>query len=221
MKFKCNHNYSNVIDKNDVVNPDVYELVVTRLCNWSCIYCSEDCNNYPEDIDTSIIDNIIDSEIPDNSLVRLSGGEVGVLNSKRVVNIINKLEDKNCQLELNTNGLFMKKYPHYISKFNRIIWHVSEDLKPLKIDTSLLHDNIEPMIVVSDKIFKRLDDFMKVNEDVMLNVVASDLDFCDCGNDTLSEDNIKLLIRKNYKNMTRQSKLELLGTPRKEKVKFL
>jgi organic radical activating enzyme len=203
------------------VKYDFYEVVITRICNWKCVYCSENCNNEQESIPLENFEDIV-KEIPKGEIVRLSGGEIGTMKREDIEYIIDLFKKNENTLHINTNGTFVKKYPDLLHHFDEIIWHVSESLDCERIDESILnaHPNVKPMIVVSDSLMDKLDCFMEKNSDIMLDVVNSTMPECEYTNDLLSVDNIRKLIRKNYKNMTTKSKLIMLGAERGPMIKF-
>lgn len=66
--------------------------------------------------------------IPPNTIVTLFGGEPGLVDRSHVIQYIDILEKKNCTLYLETNGIFMKKYPDLLSRFKEILYHCSQEL---------------------------------------------------------------------------------------------
>jgi len=215
-------------------NADIYEIIVTRRCNWNCVYCSENCNMLCADMTTLSSTNMdlnkitnISSQIPSNKTIRLSGGEVGLLDRNEIENIIQIFRKEGYSLHINTNGTFIRKYSDLLHNFDKIIWHISEHLdhhdleKNDKIIADIGIDNqeiiykIERMIVVSDSIMHKLDDFMGYI-DFPLHVINSTMPkkmyrHGEPINDILSHDNIRNIIKKKYKNMTMRSKLFISG----------
>ena len=81
------------------------ELIVTWVCNWHCEYCCVDTHNRPklsfDDVKLKL------AKVPDRSFVTLSGGEVGSMRRHEIEYILDQLEQKQCDIGINTNGLFI------------------------------------------------------------------------------------------------------------------
>ena len=58
--------------------------------------------------------------IEPNSEVTFSGGEPGILNRKQLELLIKILKDKNCVIDLLTNGLFFKRHMPLVHEFGKI-----------------------------------------------------------------------------------------------------
>jgi organic radical activating enzyme len=128
-----------------------YVLHITKKCNWFCRYCIVDTHN-SEDIYINDILKHIDN-IPNNSVVNLSGGEPGILSSDKLNLIFNKLRIKECEININTNGLFFKNHKNLDKYISNYFYHLSEDLYDIPfinyisdIDLKLL-ENIRDNIV--------------------------------------------------------------------------
>lgn len=189
-----------------------YELVVTYKCNWNCTFCAVDTHNQPklpiEDIEEKI------KKIEFGSEVTLSGGEVGTMSMNDIVYIITLLELKQCKLSLNTNGLFIKKYPELLNKFKEILYHCSEDLTEIEVMPDEFNSSFTKyMIVVDDMNFKNLDSFLNKYSHIKFDIVPSTMpegvDLC-----TLSYKNKVKIFTKYQKHMTEESKYYLMkGRP--------
>lgn len=92
-----------------------FEIELTHECNWNCPYCAIHVHSLPfitvEELKTKIL------SVPDGVPVTLSGGEPGLVSSDVISWVINTLKNKNCICFLNTNGLFIKKYPELLHNF--------------------------------------------------------------------------------------------------------
>ena len=97
--------------------------------------------------------------IPACSYVTLSGGEPGMIDRHYILEIMQILVDKSCIVNLNTNGLFLKRYPDIADTFNSIVYHCSEDLDG-GIETVKTRCELRHMIVVTDDNFHKLKAFL-------------------------------------------------------------
>lgn len=102
------------------------ELVITYKCNWFCDYCLNDTHHQPERSFQEVLEDA--NNIPPNTEVTISGGETGLMSRKRLQEIIDVLEAKNCQLDLLTNGLFIKKHEPLLKHFTEVWYHCLEYL---------------------------------------------------------------------------------------------
>jgi hypothetical protein len=90
-------------------------------------------------------------------------------------NIISKLKEKQCSIEVNTNGLFISKYSKFFyDDIHSFFYHCSENLDPdTEIEIYNDPDNkINYMIVVTDNNLKNLDNFLKKYNFIKFNVLA-------------------------------------------------
>ena len=144
------------------------EIKVTFECNWNCYYCAENTHcREPINFET-VLQNI--EKYKDFKII-LSGGEPGLL-SKSQWDLIFKIKDSN--LELNTNGTFLKRYPQFVNKFNKINYHCSIDLDFCKIFD---YKNIEYLIIVTDSNFHKLEAFLNKYKSINFNVIACNMNF--------------------------------------------
>ena len=90
-----------------------YEVELTHECNWHCPYCAIDVHNLPVLTHIDIVAKL--SKIPSKSVVTLSGGEPGLISRDELDYVIMHLREKNCKLNLNTNGTFIAKYPSLLN----------------------------------------------------------------------------------------------------------
>ena len=146
------------------------ELVVTWVCNWHCEYCCVDTHNRP----TLTMDDVrlkLDKVIPGYT-VTLSGGEVGSMKRNDIEYIIDTLKEKGCKLNINTNGLFIKRYKDLCHHFETILYHCTEDLNndDIIIDPDL---NLQYLVIVIDNNIKRLGTFLDKYPNIQFNLVAA------------------------------------------------
>lgn len=147
------------------------ELIVTWVCNWHCEYCCVDTHNRPKLTMEEVNDKM--EKVPEGYNVTLSGGEVGSMKRSDIEHIISTLKAKSCTLHINTNGLFIKRYPDLCRHFETILYHCTENIDPQdKIikDASL---NIDYLVIVTDNNFERLGSFLAAHPDIKFNLVAA------------------------------------------------
>jgi organic radical activating enzyme len=140
----------------------IYEVILTYNCNWNCEYCCvnthENKLNYEDALKKLEI-------IEEDSTVILSGGELGTLPKDKVINFINLLQNKNCKLHLNTNGLFLRKYEDLLTNFEEINYHCSQDLD-ITDEIIILNKKINYILIVHDLNIHKLQQFLEKNKDL-------------------------------------------------------
>jgi len=132
-------------------------LSITFDCNWNCSYCVADTHNNNITI-KDVLDNI--KHIEHGSEVTITGGEPGLVNESDMELIFQKLREKECKIDITTNGLFIKKYQKYYNEIESYLYHCSDKLLDLEIYDD--PDNkIEYMIVIDDLNINNLDSFLE------------------------------------------------------------
>ena len=195
------------------------EVELTHKCNWNCKYCAIHVHSL-KGISTKEMLSKVQS-IKNNSDVTLSGGEPGCLSRSEVEKVINILEKKNCNLYLNTNGLFLKKFPDLINIFKEIIYHCSEDLscedEIIKIPNA---NNIRYMIIVHDENLYKLDSFLNEYKDIKCDIVEATYNKANDGPELSKKNKYSLLVK--YKNrMTKESIKRMISGKDFDIMKFL
>lgn len=112
---------------------------LTEFCNKNCSYCDIPHIKNKNSTSLSKIKNIIPiikQSITYETEIRLTGGEIGFVSS----DIIDYIFENFKNISINTNGYFLKKYPHYIKQCKRIFYHPSESF--IKSDEYICLDNI-------------------------------------------------------------------------------
>ena len=196
------------------------EVELTHMCNWNCPYCAISTHVLPEITVTELFNKI--NTIPANSYVTLSGGEPGMLDLYTVTAIINKLQIKKCILNINTNGLFMLKYPQFLNVFNEIIYHCSENLD-IDDDIIILQDkslNIRYMLIVTDDNISKLAMFLAKYKDIKFDIVQATYD-TNVDRPTLSRKNKYKLMTKFSARMTKESIQRLIHEKEWNIMKFI
>lgn len=178
------------------------EIEVTHECNWNCPYCAIHTHKLPPISKKQIRDKI--DSIQTNKIVTISGGEPGMLDEDDIDYILNNLQKKECTLFLNTNGLFIRRYPEKISKFKQIIYHCSENLNCQDYIIRNIPCDTRYMIVVNDQNFKNLDQFLHMNEDIKFDIVQATYNNIGDGI-TLSSKNKSFILTHYYDRMTKES----------------
>ena len=192
------------------------ELIVIHECNWRCPYCSEQTYDKSTLPISDVFDKI--STIPINSNVTLSGGEVGLLSLGVIYKIMWELIDKGCVLNLNTNGLFISKYPHLLRYFSYILYHCSEDLyEDIKFYD---YGNDYHSLVITDDNFPRFNEITRKYPNIKWNVIPSSVgDYG--GISILSRDNKRLLLKKYSSHLTDDSKHRLIKDKEWSRIEFV
>lgn len=141
------------------------ELVITWICNWFCEYCAVDTHNQPAfDLDEKL------TKIPTGAEVTLSGGEPGALKKDKLIEIINYLKDKNCVLNINTNGTFIKRYPDLLDNFKTINYHCTENIDT---EDEVLIGEYKYLVIVTDNNFYKLGNFLQKNPNIKFNLIGA------------------------------------------------
>lgn len=142
-----------------------YAITLTYKCNWSCSYCAvRNTVDWKPSVTLEDIKQKIDV-IEDYSVVTLFGGEPGILDEDVLRYIITKLtQDKHCKLKLETNGLFIKRFPQLIHNFETITYHCSEDLDETDTILECNHPNVVYMIIIHDNNINKLGRFLETHK---------------------------------------------------------
>lgn len=144
------------------------DLKITTECNWNCEYCIVDTHNLPRRSFKEVIDKVY--TIPKGSLVTLTGGEPGLMTPRELTIILDLLEDRLCEVRVNTNGL-MFRYKNLINRFKSVFYHCSENLDTNKrIENEFANVPITYMIVVTDNNVDKLEQFLNYNKHIIFMV---------------------------------------------------
>lgn len=194
------------------MSPQEYELVIAYKCNWNCSYCAVDTHKQKELTKDEVISKI--QKIEPKSNVTLSGGELGLCKKEYLLEIIQLLKEKECNLALNTNGLFIKRYPDLLKEFEYVLYHCSENLTEIEV----LPDEFDSsytqyMIVVDDNNFINLRSFLEKYSFIKFDIVPSTMPE-GINNTILSYKNRIKILTTFHKYMTDESKKYILkGRP--------
>lgn len=185
-----------------------YELIITYKCNWDCNYCC--VNTHSKSEPNNIFKNI--DKIENNSIVTLSGGEPGMLSKKKIYDIINKLIEKNCIICLNTNGLFIKKYKDLLKYFDKINYHISQNVE-IEDEFIILENyyNVDYILIINDNNYKNIELFFDKYPNILFNIIpASNPEDGMIDGPELTKGMRNLIVTKYYKHLNKESKYRML-----------
>lgn len=194
------------------------EVELTHKCNWNCPYCAIKVHTLPDISEYDAIAKI--RSIQNKSIVTLSGGEPGLISRKTIEICLNILKNKQCQIYLNTNGEFLKKYFDLIDNFIQIIYHCSENINENDTILQLNSNNIRYMIIVNDENITRLDKFIKKYSYIKFDIVEATYNN-DGDGITLSKQNKYSILKKYSSNMTKESIMRMFKGKNFEAMKFI
>lgn len=199
-----------------------FAVTITYKCNWSCQYCAvRNKHDYKPDLKHDEVLQKLE-KIPPNTIVTLFGGEPGLVSKTHVIQYMDILEKKNCTLYLETNGLFIKKYPDLLCRFGEILYHCSQELD---IDDQILRppvSNIRYMLIVHDKNINKLKAFLDKNNDLIFDIVEATYPYPDeMDGPRLSKSGKMKLILEFGSRMTRESFHRLLNGKDFDQIEFL
>lgn len=193
-----------------------YTLYLTYKCNWFCDYCSEDTHNRNpvsfEEIQKKV------KAIPVGGDVAITGGEPGVLKKEILTWVLTELKNKNCFINVNTNGTFFKRHPELCSISDSFLYHCSEHLEEDEIYIPEFVDKskIEFLLVVTDSTMHRLGHYITSYPDIKFLLFGADR--VDYGNGRsgagLSRENGFKIYRKYKDKINPDSYMHLITTCR-------
>lgn len=180
------------------------ELIVTWTCQWHCEYCCVDTHNRPKLSFDEVKEKL--KKVTPGYNVTLSGGEVGTMKRAEIEYILDELEQKGCEPSINTNGLFIKRYPDLLDRFATILYHCSENID---LDDEIIIDGrLQYLLIVTDNNFERLGAFLNKYPDIQFNLVAA-TNPEGIHNPTLSTENKHKMLRLYHHRMTKDSILRV------------
>lgn len=192
------------------------ELVITWVCQWHCEYCCVDTHNRPK-LSFDEVKKKLEKVIP-GYLVTLSGGEPGSLKREQIEFILNELEKKGCELSINTNGLFIKKYPDLLDRFSIILYHCSQDIDV--DDEIIIDDRLEYQLIVTDNNFHKLGAFLEKHSNLTFHLVpASNPE--NISGPELSLENKHEMLKLYHSRMTHDSKIRIFREKNFDSIIYL
>jgi organic radical activating enzyme len=127
------------------------ELPLTNKCNWHCDYCVADIHNQPELPFDEVLRRV--NAIEPGTEVTFGGGEPGLLKREQLELLIKILKEKDCVIDLLTNGLFFRRHMPLAHVFGKIHYHCVEYL-PDEIEfPNLEMDHVFYALVVTNTNF--------------------------------------------------------------------
>ena len=187
---------------------DKYCLLITFKCDWDCSYCIVDTHNQHEPTYYEIFDMI--DNIKDGSIVSIAGGEPGMAKRELIVEILDRLEKKNCSIQMDTNGLFIKRYPDLVERISYFFYHCSDTLNIFDIYRPDIKTDIDYVIVADDTNFKFIKNFLEYNKDLNIHVHRARLPRKD-HRTNLSTKNALILYQEIKHLINKESILHLIG----------
>jgi organic radical activating enzyme len=106
--------------------PKEVELALTYKCNWHCDYCISYTHSQPFLPFEEVLKRT--KKIEPGTEVTFGGGEPGLLKRTQLEELIKILKEKNCPIDLLTNGLFFKRHMPLVHEFGKIHYHCVEYL---------------------------------------------------------------------------------------------
>lgn len=199
-----------------------FAFTITYECNWNCPYCSvRNKHDFKANVSREDVLAKIDM-IPNGSVVSMFGGEPGLVSRNLLEEYITKLEAKDCELYLETNGLFIQRHPDLLPRFKEVLYHCSEDLQ---LDDEILRpptSNIRYMIIVHDKNIQRLEKFLKKYNDLTFDLIEATYPYPEeMDGPRLSKENKNHILARFGSKITKDSFKRLLYGKNFDEITFL
>jgi organic radical activating enzyme len=161
-----------------------YCLVLTYKCDWHCTYCISDTHSpHKELISLDDIKSRL-TVVEEGDEVSLSGGEPGLAHPKIVSYVMDKLIELNCIININTNGLFLKRYSEYYDSISNYFYHCSEYLEDIKYFPDDPDNKVEYMITVDDERYDMVEGFLDKYSNIQFAVFGADKPYSSLPNRT-------------------------------------
>jgi organic radical activating enzyme len=150
-----------------------FSLNITYDCNWNCDYCIIDTHNKSKRKLKQVLEDI--DLLPNKSNISLGGGEPGMLEYNEIYEIIKKLKDKECNIDLLTNGLFIKEFinTEIMKNIDTIHYHCVENLKDNIEFTEILDKDVDYIIIITDDNYKYLESFLNKYSNITFSITPS------------------------------------------------
>lgn len=139
-----------------------YSISVTYKCNWNCPYCSRDTHNQETNFENAIKAT---HKVDNNSDVTITGGEPGLLTTDELLEIIKILKNKNCYVDINSNGEIFK-HQKVINVIDSIYYHCSMNMELDDIINKDYKDKTFYVVVVTDNNIDNLEPFLEKHNDI-------------------------------------------------------
>lgn len=93
-------------------------------------------------------------------MVTLCGGEPGTLSEPEVKEVFNSLEEKKCEIDILTNGLFIKRYSQYLDRIDTVEYHCVENLEDNIEFPDLDQNKFNYLIIITNNNHTKVDAFL-------------------------------------------------------------
>lgn len=199
-----------------------FAFMVSCKCDWHCQYCA--VNNSHDRRDALPLEVVLTNarKVEPWSVVTLFGGEPGLAERALLEQCIAILESKHCKIYLETNGLFIQRYPDLLEHFHEVLYHCSEDLAEEDQILVSTFKRIRYLIIVHDKNINRLQSFLEKHKDIKFDFIEATYPYPEEMNGPrLSSKNKKIVVEKFAARMTTESLYRLLNGKDFERIEFL
>lgn len=133
---------------------------------------------------------------------------------------ITSLEAKQSELYLETNGLFIHRYPDLLSRFYEVLYHCSRELDPDDVVLDTDHPRMRYILVVHDGNARKLPAFAAAHPGKKWDVVEATYPFERTG-PVLSKQLKHWLVCHCSRLLTRESLIRLAHGKDFERIRFL
>lgn len=147
-----------------------YTLDVTYECNWFCPYCVCDTHSQLKRSFETVLEKL--KEVENDSILSLSGGEPGMLSEDQLKQIVKIAKEKNCRLEVITNGTIFN-YPKICKDIDLFYYHCSIDLNHRGQVNKKYKDKCFFTVNAYDSNMSRITKFFEVNSDIAITIVPT------------------------------------------------
>jgi organic radical activating enzyme len=143
--------------------------------------------------------------------VIINGGEPGMVKRQTMIAIMSKLEELQCNIEVNTNGMFFKTFPEYYPIVSHFNYHCSEMLLTDIEDLSKVNDDkVSYTLVITDESYPRLGEYLNKYPDITFKIYAATQPYSILPNRTSLSKKNALRIVKEYRDILDRSALDKL-----------
>lgn len=183
-----------------------YSINTTYKCNWTCSYCLVDTHNQPDRPFEEVIADLM--KLPDGCTLSLCGGEPGTLSPVNMDILFDIISHKKIsQVDVLTNGLFIKRHKKHLAHVDTIHYHCVQSLD----DDIIFYDlpdnvTLEYCLVVTTAEYDKLDTFLARYPHIVFDIKPARI------HEALSKQQT-IQIYKNHKHQMTQSSIYELFHP--------
>lgn len=131
-----------------------YEINISYKCDLRCPYCAMLSRLNSRLEEQEVLELL--KQVKDGSEVTLSGGEPGLCKKEFIFSIFRILLDKKVKINVNTNGMFIRRYKHLLKFLNIVNFHT--EITTFK---KLPFKNINYVIILTKNNSSKLEPFLK------------------------------------------------------------